>query len=46
MRECHILRPELFGLVAPLAGIARRAAAAARTAEVQLTLVDQGVDVS
>ena len=44
MRECHILRPELFELVAPL----RRAEALPeprRTAEVQLTPLDRGADV-
>ena len=46
MRECHILRPELFALVAPLRELARRTCCAPkRTAEVQLTLADQGVDV-
>lgn len=39
MRECHILRPELFALVAPL----RRLLTA--RAGVSLTLADQGVDV-
>lgn len=39
MRECHILRPELFALVAPLRRLVRRAAT------IRLTLADQGVDV-
>ncbi|AKM07419.1 class I SAM-dependent RNA methyltransferase [Pelagerythrobacter marensis] len=43
MRECHILRPELFALIAPL-----RALFAARkeriSAKVDLTLADQGAD--
>ncbi|MDQ8755241.1 class I SAM-dependent RNA methyltransferase [Sphingosinicella sp. LHD-64] len=39
MRECHILRPELFALVAPL----RRLLPG--RAEIVLTLADQGVDV-
>ena len=45
MRECHILRPELFGLVAPLRGLLAMILQPRRIAEVQLTLVDQGVDV-
>lgn len=40
MRECHILRPELFALVAPL----RRLLTG--RAEATLTVADQGVDVS
>ena len=39
MRECHILRPELFALVAPL----RRLLAG--RASVGMTLADQGVDL-
>ncbi|WP_338445229.1 RsmD family RNA methyltransferase [Pelagerythrobacter marensis] len=43
MRECHILRPELFALVPPL-----RTLLAARkerlSAKIELTLTDQGVD--
>ena len=45
MHECHILRPELFALVAPLRSPLGGLLAPKRTAEVQLTLVDQGVDV-
>ncbi|HYE29145.1 MAG TPA: class I SAM-dependent RNA methyltransferase [Allosphingosinicella sp.] len=44
MRECHILRPELFALVAPLAGLLRRLRPAGQ-AGVRLTLADQGVDL-
>ncbi len=43
MRECHVLRPELFALVQPL----RRLLAARRgrmAADVTLALTDQGVD--
>lgn len=40
MRECHILRPELFALVAPLRRLLNR------RAEATLTLADQGVDLS
>jgi len=39
MRECHILRPELFALVAPLRRLIRGRAAAT------MTLADQGVDL-
>ncbi|MGZ2411322.1 23S rRNA (uracil1939-C5)-methyltransferase [Sphingomonas sp. F9_3S_D5_B_2] len=45
MRECHILRPELFALVAPLRQLLSELLEPRRTAEVQLTLVDQGADV-
>src|SRR5205085_5321319 len=45
MRECHILRPELFALVAPMRGLLSRLLAPRRTAEVQLTLADQGADI-
>jgi 23S rRNA (uracil1939-C5)-methyltransferase len=45
MRECHILRPELFALVEPLRQLLAKLLAPKRTAEIQLTLVDQGVDV-
>ena len=44
MRECHILRPELFALVAPLRSLLRALKPAA-TAGVRLTLADQGVDL-
>ncbi|MEO6093299.1 MAG: class I SAM-dependent RNA methyltransferase [Novosphingobium sp.] len=44
MRECHVLAPELFALVAPvralLAGQGRRLAA-----DISLALTDQGVDL-
>ena len=39
MRECHILRPELFALVAPLRRLLTGRAGAA------MTLADQGVDL-
>ena len=45
MRECHILRPELFALVEPLRKELSALLRPKRTAEVQLTLVDQGPDV-
>lgn len=46
MQECHILRRELFGLVAPLRQMLAGVLQPRRTAEVQLALVDQGVDLS
>ena len=45
MRECHILRPELFALVAPLRKLLAGLLQPKRTAEIQLTLLDQGPDV-
>jgi len=45
MRECHILRPELFALVQPLRDLFGRLLEPRRGAEAQLALVDQGVDV-
>jgi len=45
LRECHILRPELFALVAPLRGLLAELLRPKKTGEVQLTLVDQGVDL-
>jgi 23S rRNA (uracil1939-C5)-methyltransferase len=44
MRECHILRPELFAFVAPLRALLRRLKPSA-TSGVRLTLADQGVDL-
>ena len=45
MHECHILRPELFALVAPLRALFGDLLKPRRPGEVQLTLTDQGVDV-
>lgn len=45
MHECHVLRPELFALVEPLHRLLGTMAQPRRTAEIQLTLADQGVDV-
>jgi 23S rRNA (uracil1939-C5)-methyltransferase len=45
MRECDILRPELFALVQPLRELLADLLQPKRTAQVQLTLVDQGADV-
>ena len=39
LRECHVLRPELFALVAPLRRLLNR------RASVVMTLADQGVDL-
>jgi 23S rRNA (uracil1939-C5)-methyltransferase len=44
MRECHILRPELFALVHPLRALLRKLKPSA-TGGVRLTLADQGVDL-
>lgn len=43
MRECHILRPELFALVEPLRRLLR---GRGKAGQVALTLVDGGVDVT
>jgi 23S rRNA (uracil1939-C5)-methyltransferase len=45
MHECHILVPELFRLVSPLRDLLNRTLKGKDVAEVQLALVDQGVDV-
>jgi 23S rRNA (uracil1939-C5)-methyltransferase len=45
MRECHILRPELFALVEPLRRLLSGMLQPKRTAEAHLTLIDQGPDV-
>ena len=45
MRECHILRPELFALVQPLRSLLARLLDRKRPAEVQMTLVDGGADI-
>lgn len=45
LHECHILRPELFELVAPLRRLLGGFLQPKRIAEVQLTLLDQGADV-
>ena len=45
MRECHILRPELFELVDPLRALLADMLQPKRIAEIQLTLVDHGLDV-
>ena len=45
MRECHILRPELFALVAPLRALLGKLLRPRRPGEVHLALADQGVDI-
>jgi 23S rRNA (uracil1939-C5)-methyltransferase len=45
MRECHILRPELFALVGPLRTLLAGLLPTTGQAEVKLTLVDQGADL-
>ena len=45
MRECHILRPGLFAVVEPLRALLGKLLTPKRAAEIQLTLVDQGVDL-
>jgi 23S rRNA (uracil1939-C5)-methyltransferase len=45
MRDCHILRPELFALVAPLRALLAGFVADRRAATVRMTLADQGVDL-
>lgn len=45
MRECHILRPELFALVGPLRDLMRGVLSERESATVRLTLADGGADV-
>ncbi len=45
MRECHILRPELFALVSPLRRLMGTLLGPRGNGEVRLTLTDQGPDV-
>jgi 23S rRNA (uracil1939-C5)-methyltransferase len=45
MRECHILRPELFALVAPLRHVLAILVSDRRGAMVRMTLADQGPDL-
>jgi 23S rRNA (uracil1939-C5)-methyltransferase len=46
MLECHVLDPRLFSLVAPLRKLLGTMLAPKRSADVQLTLTDQGVDIA
>ena len=45
MRECHILRPELFSLVEPLRKLFGSLLEPRRTGEAQMTLLDEGADL-
>jgi 23S rRNA (uracil1939-C5)-methyltransferase len=45
MRECDILRPELFALTEPLRQVLAEMLQPKRIAEIQLTLIDRGLDV-
>jgi len=45
MHECHVLRPELFSLVEPLRQLLSGMLRPKRIADIQLTLIDGGVDV-
>lgn len=45
MRECHILRPELFALVAPLRELLAELLRDKGGATVKMSLADQGVDL-
>jgi 23S rRNA (uracil1939-C5)-methyltransferase len=45
MRECHILRSELFGLVQPLRDLLLKLDLQRRGAMVRMTLADQGAEV-
>ena len=45
MRECHILRPELFALVAPLRQLMGTLLGPRGNGEVRMTLTDQGPDI-
>lgn len=45
MRECHILRPELFALVEPLRELLAALLPDRRAATVKMALADQGVDL-
>lgn len=45
MRECHVLAPDLFALVAPLRRLLEARADRKLAADIELALVDQGVAV-
>ncbi|HMC91206.1 MAG TPA: class I SAM-dependent RNA methyltransferase, partial [Allosphingosinicella sp.] len=45
MRECHILRPELFALVAPVRDLLGTLLGPRASGAVSMTLADQGVDL-
>lgn len=45
MRECHVLRPELFALIEPLRQLLGGSVGIRSAAAIGLTLADQGVDL-
>jgi 23S rRNA (uracil1939-C5)-methyltransferase len=45
LAQCHVLRPELFALVAPLRAILARQGGRRLAADIELAVVDQGVDL-
>jgi 23S rRNA (uracil1939-C5)-methyltransferase len=45
MRECHILRPELFDLIQPIRELLSGMLMPKRIADLQLTLIDGGADL-
>ena len=45
MRECHVLRPRLFALVAPLRALLAGMMGRGRSAEIQMTLANGGPDL-
>lgn len=46
MTECHVLHPQLFDLLSPLRSLLGVILPARRSGEIQMTLVDQGVDLT
>ncbi len=46
MEECHILHPRLFDLLSPLRALLSSILSGKRTAEIQLSLADQGPNVA
>jgi 23S rRNA (uracil1939-C5)-methyltransferase len=45
LRECHVLRPEVFALVAPLRALLRRLAALGKEGSAVVNLLDSGPDL-
>lgn len=46
MAECHVLHPALFELVAPLRRLLDVILPARRSGEIQMSLIDQGIDLT
>ena len=46
LKGCHVLDPRLFAVLGPLRGLLATILPTKRSGEIQLTLADQGVDVS